>query len=143
MYGNTPVKSLNIHNFEMDTNSATVQPSDLQAGVTCFARGQKITGTGKSFEFATYGNIPSNEEWPIPSETINVVQITNLDYPTQSVISLNNINDIDFTTAKTVSNIIVDGTTYPVKVVAANHMFTVICDININFQIFYGKDNYV
>lgn len=41
-YGGTPIKSLNVKHYEMSTSDATVQPSDLQSGVTCYARGQKL-----------------------------------------------------------------------------------------------------
>ena len=143
MLGNTPVKSLNIHHFEMDTNSATVQPSDLQAGITCFARGQKVTGTGKSFEFAYHGGIQSNDSLIIPTNTINVVHVTSLDYPVHSLIHLNNTNQLDFTVGQTICNLIVDGTAYPVVVTANNNEVLVSCDINVRFEIFFGKDNYI
>lgn len=69
--------------------------SDLQDGKTAVARGKKIVGTGKSFEFASYGVSRTNVPEFIPA-TINVIEITSLDYPIKSMIALNMMQDIDF-----------------------------------------------
>ena len=143
MLGNTPVKSLNIHHFEMDTNSATVQPSDLQAGITCFARGQKVIGTGKSFEFAYYGLMEANDSLTVPVDTINVVHVSSFDYPTRSLIHLSDMNDLDFSNGQTVCNLIVNNVEYPVFVAISNNEVSIACDVNTSFEIFFGKDNYV
>lgn len=139
--GKTPIKSLNIKHYEMDTNSATMVPSDLQAGVTAFAKGKKVTGTGKSFEFAYYGAIETNQAQYIPTD-INVVEITSLFYPIQHAIALSDMKITDFTVAQTVGNVIVDGITYGITVQALNNFLTVSCEQTIKLQIFYGKDNY-
>lgn len=94
-YGGTPIKSLNVKHYEMSTSDATVQPSDLQSGVTCYARGQKVTGTGRSFEFAMYGSVTTNASNYAPVQ-INIIEITSLDYPIKSSIALNSMIDIDF-----------------------------------------------
>lgn len=142
MYGNVPVKSLNIKHFEVDTNSATVRPSDLQAGVTCFGRGQKITGTGKSFEFASYGGMRTNEAQYIPTN-INVIEVSSLGYPIKLTIALSDMKNVDFTVAQVIANIVIDGATYDVIAQAANNSFTLSCDKTIDLEVFYGKDNYV
>lgn len=141
IYGGVPVNSLKVKHYELDTNSATVQPSDLQTGVTCFARGKKMTGTGKSFEFAWYGAFETNDFMIIPSK-INVIHISSLEYPMQDVISLNNVNDLDFSTEQVVSNVVVDGVSYPIKVSSSDTEFNITCDKTIKLQIFYGRDNY-
>lgn len=143
MYGSTPVKSLNINYFERNTNDCDMIASDLQAGKTAVARGQKITGTGKSFEFAYYGIFQSNESLIIPIDTINVIHISSIDYPTQSLIHLNNMKDLDFTTNQVVCNLIVGGNEYPVTVTASNNEVSIACGANVSFEVFLGKDNYV
>lgn len=141
MYNGTPIKSLNIKHFEMNTNSATVQPSDLQSGVTCFARGQKVTGTGKSFEFACYGNWTTNLPYIVPA-TINVVQVGSIDYAIKTVISMYDTYFLDFTTSQKIAEVTIDGVVYPISVSVQNGKLTVFCDQTINIQLFFGKDNY-
>lgn len=80
IYGGVPVNSMKISYYEMDTNDCDMIASDLQAGKTAVARGQKITGTGKSFEFATYGYITTNIPTPIPTN-INVIHLGCMEYP--------------------------------------------------------------
>ena len=141
MYGSVPVKSMNIHHFEMDTNSATVQASDMQAGVTCFARGQKVVGTGKCFEFANYGVSRTNVSEYIPT-SINVVEITSLDYPIKSSIAFSNMIDIDFTTEQVVGVVVVDDVEYPITAKIEGYFLTFGCEKTITLQSFYGKDRY-
>lgn len=142
MYNGTPIKSANIKHFEMNTNSCDMVASDLQAGKTAVARGQKITGTGKSFEFAYYGAIETNIPAYIPSN-VNIVEIAATGYPVQLLIALSDMKNIDFTTEQTVANIIVDGVAYPLVVKAINNFLTVACSQAITLEIFYGKDNYI
>lgn len=146
MYGNTPVKSLNINYFEVDTNSATVQPSDMQAGTTCFARGKKITGTGKSFEFASYGVVTTNVQRFVPT-LINIVEISGIDYPVKSLIDLLEINEIDFSTEQTIGVVVVDSVEYPITVnITVNvegYFLTFNCEKAVTLNFFCGKDNYI
>lgn len=142
IYGGTPINSLKVKHYELDTNSATVQPSDLQAGVTCFAKGKKMTGTGKSFEFAYYGQFETNDSMVIPS-FINVVEISSLTHPVQLIIPLSDMKNIDFSLPQSVGNVMIDGVSYPVTVVVENNEILVSCDQTIKLEIFYGKDNYV
>lgn len=139
MLGGTPVKKMMIHN---DTMDATMVASDMQAGVTAYANGQKITGTGKSFEFACYGKYTTNRTQYIPSN-INVVEISSLEYPIQLVIALNDMKDVDFTVEQVVANVVVDNMVHEIKVKSVNNFLTISCDETINLQVFYGKDNYV
>ena len=141
MYDGTQIKSLNVKHFEVDTNSATVQPSDLQAGVTCFGRGKKITGTGKSFEFASYGALQTNIPDYIPS-LINVIEITSLDYPIRSLISFRDMQNIDFSVEQNIGNVSMDNNEYPITVKIENNIITFNCEKSITLQFFYGKDNY-
>ena len=140
--GNTPVNSLNVHHFEMNTNDATVFASDLQAGVTCYARGQKITGTGKCFEFATYGSIQTNMAEYIPSP-INVIEVASLDYPIKNFIALNKMESTDFSTEQTIGIVLVDNVEYPITVSIDGYFLTLNCEKTITLQVFLGKDNYV
>ncbi len=141
-YGKTPVKSLNIKHYELSTNDATLKPSDMQSGVTAYAKGKKVTGTGKSFEFATYGKMKTNQVQYVPS-SINVIEIASLEYPVQLSIALSDMENVDFSIEQIVGNIIVDNMGYELKVQAINNFLTVSCDKTVNLQVFYGKDNYV
>lgn len=143
MYGGVPIKSLNIKHFEVDTNSATVQPADLQAGVTCFARGQKIIGTGKCFEFACYGQIESNDEQFIPTDTINVIQISSLTYPVKFTTALSDMKALDFSAGQVVGSVVIDSTDYPLTIISNNNTLIIECGQTIPLEVFYGKDNYV
>lgn len=143
IYGGTPVKNLNIVKHDVSTNDATVMPSDLQAGVSCYARGQKVIGTGRSFEFAYYGDFETNDFMIIPAK-INVIHLSSVTYPMQDIIKLdNNMSNLDFSTEQVVSNIIVDGELYPVKVISTDNEINILCDKTVTLQVFYGKDNYV
>lgn len=141
-YGNVPVNSMKVKHYDVSTNDATMIASDLQAGITAYARGQKIMGTGKCFEFAVYGKIKSNFPTPIPL-SINVIEIASMDYPVQLSIALSDMKSTDFTTEQTIGNVIVGGTVYPVTVKAESNILTINCTETIWFQIFYGKDNYI
>lgn len=142
MYGSVPVKSLNVHSYEMDTNDCTMVASDLQAGVTAVARGQKITGTGKAFSFAMYGGWRTNDSIFIPT-MINAVQIGSVDYPVKMNISMSNMYSHDFTVPQEVAEVVIDGIAYPMTVSVQNGEFLVACDKTISIQLFMGKDEYV
>jgi hypothetical protein len=140
-YGSVPVKALNINYFEQDTNDCNMIASDLQAGKTAVARGRKIIGTGKAFNFAIYGSTPSNNIIPIP-DTINTVVLTSVECPINMNYIIADMATLDFSTAQTVANVIVDGTTYPVTVQYANNILTISCDTTIYLEYFFGKDDY-
>lgn len=140
-YGNTPIKSMKIKHYELNTNSATVTPSDMQSGITCFAKGQKVTGTGKCFEFAMYGSWVTNLPIAIPS-MINTVQIGCADYPVRTIVSVHDTKTCDFSAPQTIAEIIVDGEIYPLIVSVQNEMLTITCDHTIRIELFYGKDRY-
>lgn len=142
MYNGTPVKSLNVHHFEQDTNSATVQPSDLQAGVTCFGRGRKITGTGKSFEFANYGLLQTNASRYVPTN-INIIELASVEYPVRLTLNLDELYNLDFSTSQTIATANINGIEYDLSVVVSSNILKVNCDKTFALQVFYGKDNYV
>lgn len=142
IYNGTPVNSMKVKHYEMDTNSATVQPSDMQAGTTCFARGKKITGTGKCFEFAQYGSINTNIPLIIPN-TINVVEIASTTYPIKSAIAFSEIANVDFTTSQMLGSIFIDDVEYPITITVNNGMLILSCNKSTKLQFFFGKDNYL
>lgn len=141
-YGNTPVNSLNINYFERDTNDCDMVASDLQAGKTAVARGQKITGTGKCFSFATYGDWTTNISDIIPM-MINVVHVGSVDYPVKMTDTLNNTKFYDFSVAQQVAEITIDGVVYPITISVQNDELMIACEKTINLQLFMGKDEYI
>lgn len=139
MLGGTPVKKMMIHN---DTMDATMVASDMQAGVTAYANGQKVIGTGKSFEFATYGDLDTNINRFVPNN-INIIEITSYDYPVKSTLQLKYMKDVDFSIGQNVATIIIDGIEYNLIVSVNYNMLKISCDKNVTLQVFFGKDNYV
>lgn len=140
-YGGVPVNSMKVKHYEVSTNDATLKPSDMQAGVTAYAKGQKVTGTGKSFEFANYGAVYTNVPLVVPT-VINIVEISSLNYPVQLSIALSNMKNVDFSSIQTIGSIVIDGTAYPITVVVSNGKMTISCEKTLKLEIFYGKDNY-
>lgn len=141
-YNGTSIKSLNIKHFEVSTNDCTAIPSDLQSGVTCVSKGKKITGTGKSFEFANYGHIETNTSRYIPAN-INFIEVASIEYPIKSNIDLNLVKDVDFSNGQLIGKVIIDNNEYDLVVTVQSNVMRITCDETIRLQIFYGKDNYV
>ena len=139
MLGNTPVKKMMIHN---DTQDATMVASDLQAGVTCYAKGQKVTGTGKSFEFANYGSLRTNSNRFVPTN-INVIEISSVEHPVKLSSTLISMKEIDFSTPQHIGTVIIDNVEYALTVSVVSNILKVVCDQTFYLQVFYGKDNYV
>lgn len=142
IYNGTPVKSLNVHHFEQDTNSATVQPSDMQAGTTCFARGKKVTGTGKAFEFAMYGTWVTNLPIVIPT-MVNVVQISSIVYPIRMRTPVHDTTNLDFSTPQTIAEANIENEIFPITVFIQDGMLFISCDLQIDIDFFIGKDRYI
>lgn len=139
MLGGTPVKKMMIHN---DTMDATMVASDLQAGVTAYANGQKVTGTGKSFEFASYGAMETNSIEFVPT-LINTIEVASINYPIKSSIALYDVKNIDFTVEQNVGTVIINGINYPISVSINNNILTLKCEKTITLEVFLGKDNYI
>ena len=142
IYNGTPVKSLNVHHFEMNTNDCDMVASDLQAGKTAVARGQKITGTGKCFSFASYGTLRTNYSEIIPTY-VNTVFISGVDYPVRMTALMIDIIHYDFSTAREIAEVIIDGVTYPISVCAKDGELLISCEKNIDIELFFGKDEYI
>ena len=142
IYNGTPVNSLKVKHYELSTNDATLKPSDMQAGVTAYAKGQKVTGTGKCFSFALYGGSSTNESNIIPT-VINTIQIGSTDYPVRMTLPMNRMVSHDFTVAQTVAEVTIDGVVYPMIVSVQNGEFLITCEKTITVQLFIGKDEYV
>lgn len=139
MKGSTPIKKTMIHN---DTQDATMVASDLQAGVTCYAKGQKITGTGKCFEFANYGSLKTNTGRFVPTN-INVIEISSTEYPVKMSLALISMEGMDFSTPQHIGTVIIDNVEYELTASVVSNILKFACDKTFYLQVFYGKDNYV
>lgn len=142
IYNGTPIKSLNVKHYEMNTNDSNLQPSDMQAGIVAYGRGKRIVGTGKCFEFANYGHFKTNLSMYVPSE-INVVEVASVEYPIMSSISFNNIGDIDFSKEQVVGYVNIGGSNFEIVAKLEGNMLTFICSNTIYLEVFYGRDNYL
>ena len=140
-YGSVPVKALNINYFEQDTNDCDMVASDLQAGKTAVARGQKIEGTGKCFEFAYYGAFKTNSVNFVPS-IINTIEIASLDYPIKHSIALSDMVDVDFSVEQNIGTVIIGNVEYPITMTIENSILVLNCEKTITLQVFLGRDNY-
>ena len=139
MLGGTPVKKMMIHN---DTMDATMVASDLQAGITAYANGQKVTGTGKSFEFANYGLLQTNASTYVPTN-INIIEVSSLQYPIKLNIELSQMRNINFAEKQNIGSALIDGIEYNLIAQVTSNILRITCDKTFALQAFYGKDNYV
>lgn len=142
MYGSVPVTNLHITKHDVSTDDATLKASDLQSGVTAYARGQKVTGTGKAFAFALYGGISSNDVIPIPVAEINTISIASASYSVKMESPILVIRDYDYSVSTKVADVTVDGTDYPIAVMVTNNTITVTCEKTVALQVLFGKDEY-
>lgn len=140
--GNTPVTALNIRKLDVDTNDATIQASDIQSGLTAYAKGVKVTGTGKTFAFAHYGSQQTNVAIPVPG-VINAIGIGSSEYPIRIAIAMSDMKDADFTVENTIANVTINGTAYPITAQVVNNQLTIGCSQTIQLEVFYGKDEHV
>lgn len=140
MLGGTPVKKMMVHN---DTMDATMVASDLQAGVTAYANGRKVTGTGKAFSFATYGRFIANVGTPIPTSDINTIVMSSTDGAVKMINSIQNMRDLDYSVAKEVAKIMLDGVEYPLTILIANNRITFGCAKSVSIQAMIGKDEFI
>lgn len=142
IYGGVPYNTTKVRHYEVSTNDATVEPTAVQAGLTYYANGRKEVGTGKSFEFASYGQFETNESDYVPSN-INIIHISSLEAPVQLTIALNHMKNQDFSTPLEVGNVYIDNVLYPIFVSVNDNFITITCEQTVVLQVFYGKDNYV
>lgn len=143
IYGGVPVNSLKVRHYETSTNDATCEPSAVQAGLTYYANGKKEVGTGKSFEFAIYGGCSSNMIIPIPVTEINTIIISSASYAVQMTNIMQDLREIDFSTAKTVASVIIDNVSYPITFMVSNSTITLTCQQTVTLQVVFGKDRYI
>ena len=143
IYNGTPIKSLNIKHYEMNTNDATLKASDMQVGVTAYAKGKKVTGTGKCFSFAMYGNCPSNTTLPVPTSEINTIIVAANTYPVKMKQTILTFQEVDFSTAQEVATITINGEEYLINLQIINNMLTISCNQTVTLQVLFGKDDYV
>lgn len=140
--GSTPVNSLHIRKLDIDTNDADIVPSDMNAGSTAYARGQKITGTGKCFSFATYGTCSSNGSIPIPVTSINTVVLCSNLYFVKMSTTMLNFKEYDFSVDNEIATITVNGTNYPISMKIDNGNLVLTCSENVSIEAFFGKDDH-
>lgn len=137
--GDVPVKALYTHT---DTDEGNITAPDMQSGMIAFAKGVKLTGTGKAFAFASYGQMPTNEAWPVPS-IINVIEVSSLTYPVKTNIALSSMKNTNFSTIQKIGAVTINGTAYDITAQVSNNMLTVGYSKDISLEVFYGRDEHV
>lgn len=137
--GDVPVKALYTHT---DTDEGNITAPDMQSGMIAFAKGVKLTGTGKAFAFASYGQMPTNKAWPVPS-IINVIEVSSLTYPVKTNIALSSMKNTNFSTIQKIGAVTINGTAYDITAQVSNNMLTVGCSKDISLEVFYGRDEHV
>lgn len=137
--GDVPVKALYTHT---DTDEGNITAPDMQSGMIAFAKGVKLTGTGKAFAFASYGQMSTNEAWPVPS-IINVIEVSSLTYPVKTNIALSSMKNTNFSTIQKIGAVTINGTAYDITAQVSNNMLTVGCSKDISLEVFYGRDEHV
>lgn len=143
MYNGMPINSAKVNHFEMNTNDATMTASDMQAGVTGYAKGVKVEGTGKAFEFASYGSFPVNRSIPIPTSDINTIVVSSTDGAVKMKNGINSLRDLDFAIEQEIAKIIIENIEYSLTVKITNNKITFGCIQNISVQAMIGKDNFI
>lgn len=141
IYGGVPVNSMKVKHYELNTNDCDMIASDLQAGKTAVARGKKITGTGKSFEFAQYGTLKTNVGRYVPSE-INIIEIASSNYPIKLKVNLMDLILLDYSISQNIASVIIDNIEYDLYVSVVSNILKITCDKTFDLQVFYGKDRY-
>lgn len=137
--GDVPVKALYTHT---DTDEGNITAPDMQSGMIAFAKGVKLTGTGKAFAFASYGQISTNKALPVPS-IINVIEVSSLTYPVKMNIALSSMKNTNFSTIQKIGAVTINGTAYDITAQVSNNMLTVGCSKDISLEVFYGRDEHV
>lgn len=137
--GDVPVKALYTHT---DTDDADLVSSDMHSGKTAYVKGRKITGTGKAFVYAIYGSCPSNTSMPIPVSSLNTIVISCASYAVKMTGGIVDLGKNNYTTARAVANVTIDGTNYPITVKIASNTLTIACGKTVTLQVLFGKDDH-
>ena len=142
IYGGVPVNSLKVRHYETSTYDATVSPLDVQVGLTYYANGRKEVGTGKSLEFASYGQFATNQSDFVPSN-IKVIHISSTEVPIQLTTEILEMKNQDFANPFEIGMALVNNVKYPILVQDSDHIISITCEQTINLEVFFGKDNYI
>lgn len=137
--GDVPVKALYMHT---DTDDANLVPSDMHSGKTAYVKGRKITGTGRAFAYAMYGSCSSNASMPIPVSSLNAIGISCASYAVKMTDGIIDLGKNNYTTARAVANVTIDGTNYPITVKIASGTLTIACSKTVTLQVLFGKDDH-
>lgn len=137
--GDVPVKALYTHT---DTDDADLVSSDMHIGKTAYVKGRKITGTGRSFAYAMYGSCSSNASMPIPVSSLNTILISCASYAVKMTDVIIDLGKNNYTTARAVANVTIDGTNYPITVKIASNTLTIACGKTVTLQVLFGKDDH-